>query len=264
LFLTYGRQRRTRTIHRAVWAPGVENREAALNYSNELVRLALVEQASRHGAAGLRIADLGCGVGGSLCYLGEHISGDFWGVGLTISSTQAHMADRYARMRRMGGRCAFLAADYLHIPLVHGLDAAFSIEALAHAQDPQRYFGEASRLLRAGGRLMLCDDFRGEKARLGDFWLDAFQCGWHAAGVLSLSQVIDLARGCGLQVVEQRDLTPQLRLSRLPTWLARRLVSAGLRGSHPYWQSLAGGMALQQALKTGIVTYQFVVFEKLA
>jgi SAM-dependent methyltransferase len=262
LFLTYGRQGRTRTIHRAVWAPGVADRETALNYSNELVRQTLVELAARDGLAGLRVADLGCGVGGSLCYLAQHISADFWGIGMTISPTQARLATSHARAQRLERRCTFLAADYLHLPLVQGLEMAFSIEAFAHALDPQRYFKEASRLLRAGGRLVLCDDLRGEHVEAGNFWLDAFQRGWRAASIIPVSQALDLARGCGLRLVERRDLTPHLRLSRLPSGLSRRIVSTGLRQRHPYWQSVAGGMALQQALKAGIVAYQFVVFEK--
>jgi SAM-dependent methyltransferase len=264
LFLSHGRQGRTRTIHRALWAPGVADRETALNYSNELVRQALVELTYRSGAAGLRAADLGCGVGGSLCYLARRPPGDFWGIGLTISPTQARLATSYARKQRLEGRCAFIEADYLHLPLAPGFDAAFSIEAFAHALDPQRYFVEARRLLRTGGLLLLCDDFRGEQAEVSNFWLDAFQRGWQVASILSVSQVIDLAQGCGLRLVEQRDLKPHLKLSWLPPWLARRLVYAGLGQSHPYWQSVAGGMALQQALKTGIVTYRFIVFEKSA
>jgi SAM-dependent methyltransferase len=264
IFLSYGRQGRTRTIHRAVWAPGVKDRLTALNYSNELVRQALVEQAARDSLAGLRVVDLGCGVGGSLSYLAQRIQVGFWGIGATISPTQARLAASYARAQQLDGCCVFLAADYLHMPLEAGLDAAFSIEAFAHALDPGSYFGEASRLLRTGGRLLLCDDFRGEHVEADNFWLDAFQRGWRAASILTFSQAVDLARCRGFSLVEQRDLTSYLRLSRLPSRLARGLVSAGLRQRHPYWQSVAGGMALQQALRTGIVAYQFLQFEKAA
>ena len=238
--------------------------EAALNTTNELVRMQLLELAQQSPGRTLRVADLGCGVGGSLLYLASRMPGGFWGVGATISPQQSRLAQQQAGRLGLQDRCAFFEADYLALPLSGGIDAAFSIEAFAHALDPQRYFREASRILRKGGRLLICDDFRDELNAGDNFWLSSFQRGWHAAGVSSLSRVEELAQGCELQLVDQCDLTPYLRLSRLPAWLSRRLVSAGLQLKDAYWQSVAGGVALQQALKMGIVSYRFVVFEKSA
>ncbi len=264
LFLLPGRRKQTGSIHRAIWAPGVGDLETALNYSNELVRLQLDELFQQNPGEIVQVADLGCGVGGSLTYLASRLAGVFWGVGATISPHQAQLARDQARRLGLGERCTFIEADYLALPLPGGVDAAYSIEAFAHTPDPQRYFYEASRILRAGGRLLLCDDFQGEHAEPDNFWLNSFQRGWQAMGVSSLSQAEELARRCGLHLIDQQDLTPHLRLSRLPAWLARWLVLAGLRSRDPYWQSVAGGIALQQALKAGIVTYLFVVFEKSA
>lgn len=262
LFLLQGRRKQTGSIHRAVWAPGVSDLESALNYTNELVRLQMLILSQRSPAQIMRVADLGCGVGGSLFYLAARLPVAFWGMGMTISTHQARLAQQQAERLGLQDRCTFVEADYLALPLSGSLDALFSIEAFAHTPDAQRYFSEASRLLCTGGHLLLCDDFRGEHIEAGNFWLDAFQKGWHAPGILSPTQVEDLARGCGLCLVEQRNLTPYLRLSRLPAWIARRLVRAGLQLGDPYWQSVAGGIALQQALKTGIVAYRFLVFEK--
>jgi cyclopropane fatty-acyl-phospholipid synthase-like methyltransferase len=264
LFLLSGWRKQTGSIHRAIWAPGVGDLETALNYANELVRSQLSKLAQQNPGEIVKVADLGCGVGGSLTYLASRLAGGFWGVGVTISPHQARMAQQLAQQLSLQGRCAFIEADYLALPLPGGVDAAYSIEAFAHTPDPQRYFCEASRILRAGGRLLLCDDFQGEQAEPDNFWLNSFQRGWQAMGVSSLSQAEELARRCGLHLVDQQDLTPHLRLSRLPDRLARWLVSAGLRSRDPYWRSVAGGIALQQALKAGIVTYLFIVFEKSA
>jgi len=264
LFLFPGRRKQTGSIHRALWAPGVGDLETALNYANDLVQSQLSELAQQNPGEIVRVADLGCGVGGSLTYLASRLAGVFWGVGATISPQQARLAQHYADRLGLGERCTFIEADYLALPLPGGVDAAYSIEAFAHTPDPQGYFCEASRILRAGGRLLLCDDYRGEQAEPDNFWLNSFQRGWQAPGVSSLRQVEMLARSCGLHLVDQQDLTPYLRLSRLPAWLARWLVLTGLRSRDPYWQSVAGGIALQQALKAGIVTYLFVIFEKSA
>lgn len=262
LFLTRGLQGETGAIHRAVWAEGVENLAQALTYSNELIHRELLALQQASPTSVLRVIDLGCGVGGSLLYMAERFPGNFWGLGVTISAFQATLALHRAHKAGLHPRCAFLVADYLHLPLVGEFDAAFSIEAFAHAPDPQRYLEEASRLLRPGGRLALCDDFAYENAAPDNFWLSAFKRGWLAPRLCSPAQVEEMAITCGLRLISQRDLTPQLHLSRLPGWLARPMVAAAPRLGHPYLNSLSGGMALQQALKNGIVTYQLMIFEK--
>ncbi len=264
LFLSRGLQSETGAIHRAVWAEGVESLAQALTYSNELIRRELLALQQASPTSVLRVIDLGCGVGGSLLYMAECFPGNFWGLGVTISALQATLALHRAHKAELHPRCAFLVADYLHLPLAGEFDAAFSIEAFAHAPDPQRYLEEASRLLRPGGRLALCDDFAYENAAPDNFWLSAFKRGWLAPRLCSPAQVEEMAIICGLRLISQRDLTSQLHLSRLPGWLARPMVAAALRLGHPYLNSLSGGMALQQALKNGTVTYQLMIFEKLS
>lgn len=264
LFLLPGGRKSTGSIHRAVWAAGVGNAQTALNFTNQLICTSLLELAQQSPGGTIRVADLGCGVGGSLIYVAERMGDSFWGVGATISQHQARMAQQQAERFGFLDRCAFLEADYLALPLSGGWDAAFSIEAFAHAPHPQKYFSEASRILRNGGRLLLCDDFRSKQVLTGNFWLSAFRRGWRVESILTLSHAEEIAQGCGLRLVEQRDLTPDLRLSQLPAWMAHWLVTIGLGLNDPYWQSVAGGIALQQALKTGVVTYRFLVFEKSA
>lgn len=264
LFLSRGLQGETGTIHRAVWAEGVEHLAQALTYTNNLIYRELLPLQQASPTDMLRVIDLGCGVGGSLLYLAERFLENFWGLGVTISPLQATIALQRAQQAGSYPKCVFLLADYLHLPLAGKFDAAFSIEAFAHAPDPQRYLEEAARLLRLGGRLLLCDDFSGENAAPDNFWLSAFKRGWLAPRLCSPSQVEKLATACGLRPIARRDLTPHLHLSRLPGWLARLAVAMGLRLRHPYLNSLFGGMALQQALKNGIVTYQWMVFEKIS
>lgn len=262
LFLSLGRQDSTRTIHRAIWAPGVSDRQAALSYVDQLIYTRLLELAVSHPGKPVRAADLGCGVGGSLFYLASRMPAPFWGLGLTISPSQARLAQRHAVEISLQRRCAFIEADFLRLPLGGGLQATFSIEAFAHTSDPQGYLREAARLLDDGGRLILCDDFLTGKAEAGNFWLRAFRAGWHVPGLRSVGQVKELGRAYGLELSEELDLTPYLRLSRVPGGLAKAVVGASTKVKNLYWQSLRGGMALQECLKRGLVSYRFLVFEK--
>jgi tocopherol O-methyltransferase len=263
LFLSHGRQSSTRTIHRAVWAPGVSDHQGALNYTNQLIFTHLLELAEDNPGKTIRAADLGCGVGGSLFYLSSRMPASFWGLGLTISPSQAKLARRHADKLNLQQRCAFIEADFQRLPLAGGLEAAFSIEAFAHAPDPKGFLREASRLLGSQGRLMLCDDFQTGQGEEDNFWLQAFRSGWRVPGLRSAEQVEEMARGSGLVLKKELDLTPYLRLSAVPSWMARRIVGAGARLKHLYWQSISGGTALQQCLKRGLLSYRFLVFDNI-
>lgn len=262
LFLLNGRQGSSHAIHRAVWAPGVSDRQGALNYTNRLILDHLLDLAEAIPGETLRAADLGCGVGGSLFYITSHLTAPIWGVGLTISLHQARLARRQAVQFGLQERCAFIEADFQHLPLAGGLEAAFSIEAFAHSADPPGYLGGAARLLRSGGRLILCDDFRTDQGDDSDDWLHAFRGGWQVPGLSRPDWVREMAGSFGLELLQDTDLTPYLRLSAVPTWLAGAISRSGAVIRHPYWQSITGGVALQQCLKLGLVRYRFLVFEK--
>lgn len=269
LFLRFGSSSTAQTIHRAVWADGTAALPQALNYTNRL----LVEQAqtmqARFPQGTLGVLDLGCGVGASLFYLAERLNMPFQAVGLTLSGVQARLGGKNARRLGYTNSCAFAQADFLHVPLASGFHLAFSIEAFIHAPDPDAYLAQAARLLLPGGRLALCDDFLDEAAdslrQLSRSWLQAYQEGWQAVNLIPASGLKALAAAHGLRLLENRDLTPSLRLRSLPDGLARLLLSVGRRlpQGHAIVPSMLGSMALQQCLRLGLIRYRWMVLEKI-
>ena len=264
LFMALGRERRARRIHRAVWGPGVTTLAAALGYVDGLISAAAHELTSLRGA--LRVADLGCGVGGSLLALAQGLSPPPLAVGLTISPAQARLARAYARELGLGARCAFVEADFLRAPLAPGFDLACAVEALAHAADPAGFCVEAAGLLAPGGQLLICDDFIAATPRTPlERWLvAAFRWGWLLPALGSAEAAIDHAAAQGLRLAERRDLTPMLRLRPLPLPLAVAAVSLArlASGAHFFWRSLVGSIALQSCLDRGLVRYIWLRFEK--
>ena len=128
----------------------------------------------------------------------------------------------------LSAACTFAEADFLAVPAGPGWDIVYSVEAFLHAVDPERYFGEAARLLRPGGRLILCDDFLTERSSWSDrerAWLRAYQVGWHVPNLRTAAAVEALARRQGLQLRRSDSLTPYLRLRALPDGLAVLLRS---------------------------------------
>ena len=152
--------------------------------------------------------------------------------------------------------------------LVGQADLAFSIEAFIHSPDAGRYFEQAARALRPGGKLVVCDDFLTSaappdtaKARRR---LEEFRVGWHANSLLSVQQARELAAGSGLTLVRELDLTAFLELRRpRDRWISLLVGTGRVFGpAGPYWQSLVGGNALQWALLHGLLSYRFLEFHK--
>lgn len=99
---------------------------------------------------GMRVVDIGCGVGGPMRYLaritGAHITG------INIDAYQIEKAQRYNRQAGLEDRCALIEADFLDIPVNDAsFDAAYSFEATCHAPDKVSVYSEIARVLKPGG-----------------------------------------------------------------------------------------------------------------
>ncbi|WP_020523950.1 SAM-dependent methyltransferase [Catelliglobosispora koreensis] len=243
------------SIHRAVWGPGVTNRQQAFHYVDKL----LLETLS----PGASVVDLGCGLGASLLYLASRI--DMTGEGLTLSPKQAQRAAELASETE-NVRCR--EGDYLAVPadLYASADLTFSIEAFLHSPDADGYFREASRTLRPDGKLVICDDFltAAGAQNTGQKLLQDFRTGWEVGSLLTVVQVSALAEKHGLTLVRDLDLTPHLELRRPRDRWITAVVTLGrvFRPQGEYWRSLLGGDALQRALVRGLLNYRFLEFKR--
>jgi SAM-dependent methyltransferase len=271
-FTWMGRRQHSQVIHRPVWAEGVLDQQTALNYVNERISHQVQEIQARPGVDRVDLLDLGCGFGGTIRYLERQWGPKILAIGLTISAQQAQAAQRWADERGVDHSCAFLEADFHAVPLVGQMDLALSIEAFAHAIEPERYFAEAARLLKPGGRLILCDDFQSDRRALTRLskedqrWLEIFKKGWHVPRLLSCEQVTGLAQDNHLHMIGDFDLSPYLRIRSFPRELIplfERAIEHKGRLS-PLLESVVGGWALEHSIRQGNVSYRFLVFEKQA
>ncbi len=270
LFSRLGSSAKVRSIHRALWPPKVSTRDQALNVANELVLQALLPLAGKPGAGPFRLADLGCGLGGTLFFVLEHFPGPVQGFGLTLSHIQAQLAQRY--LQEYEGRLSalFQTANYLALPFAAGLDAAYAIEAFVHTSDPARFFSEAARCLRPGGRLVIIDDFLADPRPLANLnhrsWLHAYRRGWRVPGLSTMEWVRTEAPRHSLTLVHERSLAPWLRYRTLPGPLTNWVLRVGfeMQIKDPIWPSMLGSLALQHCLEAGLVDYRLLIFEKQA
>jgi cyclopropane fatty-acyl-phospholipid synthase-like methyltransferase len=263
LFLKFNNSKKAQNIHRSLWSEGVETLEDALNFSNALI-LNEIESLMSQNA---RLADLGCGVGASLFYIVPRLKNPKSALGLTLSPVQAKLAEDSARELNLQNQILFAEGDFSSVPLVNeSLDVIYSVEAVCHAVEPEKYFHEANRLLRKGGKLILVDDYQVNRSLKSyeSKWLNAYIEGWYVPGVRTIEQTNESAKKYKLQLTKNEELTPYLRLKNLPNTIANTLLLLGsyIPINHAIVPSMLGSMALQQCLFMKIVEYRFLVFEK--
>ena len=263
-FVAHGEGGAAGALHRAVWAPGVDDAHAAFHYVEDrlIARLGDLPSAERPA----HVVDLGCGVGGSLCYLAARLP--VRGTGLTLSPVQVRQAERRIREAGLSDSVRCVEADYCEPPPdLPPADLAYAIESLVHGPDPGRFFAACARIVRPGGLLAICDDFLrpagGPAARRT---VARFRRGWHLNTLLHPSELRALAEQAGFEHLSTEDLTPHLRLGRPRDRVAALFIAVcrwlpldGTRFGH-----LVGGTALQTCLAKGWIGYDLALFRRAA
>jgi cyclopropane fatty-acyl-phospholipid synthase-like methyltransferase len=254
------------TIHRAVWGPGVEDRRQAMRYVDSLVIERLRTLADVAPGSRLRVADLGCGVCASLCFIAAHLP--IVGTGITISPAQAELGTQRIADQGLSDQLRCIQGDFCNLPAgLEPVDLAFGIESFIHAPDGAAFFEQASRLVRPGGYLMVCDDLLAPGARenpRAHAWAQRFREGWKGFNVVTEAEAHALADQAGFEPVTSIDLTPFLDIHRPRDYAMGALMRCfgwlPVRGS--YWSMLYGGHALQLSLKRGWIQHLLLVWQR--
>jgi sterol 24-C-methyltransferase len=99
---------------------------------------------------GMRVLDLGCGIGGPMRNIARFTGASITGV--NINAYQIGRGIARAPEPGLGSRLAFLKADFLQLPIDdEACDAAYAIESTCHAPDKVAVFAEVLRVLKPGG-----------------------------------------------------------------------------------------------------------------
>jgi ubiquinone/menaquinone biosynthesis C-methylase UbiE len=146
-----------------------------------------------------RVLDLGCGTGALLPLLGA------WGVGVrryTGVDLSPEMLRAAAGKAAAAIPAGFAAASADALPFREAaFDTVVSASSLHYWARPEAALGEARRVLRAGGRLLLVDWSRDPAAmRLLDAWLRVRSLGRSHHRVLTATEARALLGGAGFRV----------------------------------------------------------------
>lgn len=269
-FIRFGQGGSAGAIHRAVRVPGADTLQA-FHYVDdqiaELTRSLLSTSAAPH------LLDLGCGVGASLCYLADRLP--IRGAGVTLSPVQARLAAERVREAGLSDRVEVIEADYCALPArVRPADLAYAIESFVHGSAPDRFFAECARIIRPGGLLVICDDFRrvvpssvqsAAPNAAAVRAIERFCRGWHVNTLVSQDELRALARTAGFEHQSTVDLSAAVEIRRV------RDRAIDLLGALIGWLplgtgrlgSLLGGSALQRCLAEGWIGYDLTVFRRM-
>jgi tocopherol O-methyltransferase len=171
---------------------------------------------------GTRAVDVGCGYGGT-----AHLGAARGAVvtGLTLSETQAAVARR--RPAAPGGVApTVLVRDWLANGLPDGaFDAAWAVESTTHMPDRPRVFAEVARVLRPGGRFVLCVWMAGPAPRAWEVrhLLEPICREGRLAGLGTAAENLGWLRAAGLEVEREEDWSRAVartwtRVARRVTW----------------------------------------------
>lgn len=96
---------------------------------------------------GMKVLDIGCGVGGPMANLARYCGASFVGL-----NNNAYQIERGLKnIRDVQSLCSFLHCDFMQIPQADAsYDAAIAIESIAHAPNKRLVFEEIWRILHPG------------------------------------------------------------------------------------------------------------------
>jgi len=241
-------------IHHGLFERGDESAAEAT------VRLleSCVQQLDLH--SGARVLDAGCGHGGTAVFLAQRLGCQV--LGLTLSSKQAQLARENAQRAGVDRHTSFVEADVACFEFpVSSFDCVWTMESSEHFFDKPRYFHNAARTLRPGGKLLLAAWTGSMRQPAVRAVAEAFLC----PELWTAEEYVAQLDAAGLTVRHRQDLTGRV----LHTWeICRDLaaVAAPVRKFLPRAvNDFADGIdVILDAYRTGDLAYTVVVAEKSA
>ncbi len=203
----WNRRRRDFAVHFGYYDEQARHHAAALDNMNRvLADLAGI-------GPGEEVLDAGCGLGSACFWLAEHRQARVTGINL--------VAGQIAACRKMAARkkvpgVQFIEADFCQMPFPEAsFDVVWACESVCHTPDKARFYREARRILKPGGRLVMAEYLR--RARPAppehEHLLAAWLRPWAIPDLDTATEHQAHAAAAGFEKMEIRNVTPNVRVS---------------------------------------------------
>ncbi len=192
-------------LHYGYWdnAAPYQQHQALINKNRVLYESAGIQ-------TGDKVLDAGCGIGGSSIWMAKTHGNQV--TGITISAKQAEYARQHARRHGVAERVNFEVADFCQTPFAeHSFDAVWALESSCHALNKADFLREAWRVLKPGGKLVVCDGFLLQREFTPQQWQAVLTClnGWAVPNLCARDEFTQLLQQQSFESVACLDITPQ-------------------------------------------------------
>ena len=216
-------------------------------------------------AAGDRVLDVGCGIGGSACWLAAECDASV--LGISTSGRGIELARERAAARGLADRVEFAERDALETGLPDAsFDVVWLLEVAQYLVPKERMMSECARLLAPGGRLVLADVVLRRELTLRDLRarhheLSILRDTFGDAQMIPPDEYAALAAEAGLAGVEVTDLSQPIRPT-FADWRGRaeqahdRVVAAA--DPTMFERFVAACEVMEQLLDAGIIGYTLI------
>ncbi len=157
-----------------------------------------------------QVLDAGCGVGGSAIWMARQYGNR--ATGLTVSSQQAKYGAKHAKRQGVGALVDFEVADFCRMPFEdESFDVVWALESSCYAVNKGDFLDEAWRVLRPGGRVVVCDGFFTRREFNAEEWREIMVClnGWAVPNLCIKDEFTGLLAQHGFHDTTMRDLMPE-------------------------------------------------------
>ena len=151
---------------------------------------------------GVRVLDVGSGIGGAAFHLAQAYGAQV--TGIDLAEEMVAIALERAAQLGMTDSVRFLLGDVLETPFAEPFDIIWSRDAFMHIADKPRLFSRLHGLMAASGRLVITDYARGKTPASPDFERYIEKTGYH---VIEPEPYGDLLRAAGFVDVVVDDAT---------------------------------------------------------
>lgn len=138
---------------------------------------------------GIRVLDVGSGIGGAAFFLANAHGARVLGVDLAPEMIAiAHDATPNSGA---ADKVEFVLGDIFEVPREGGFDVVWSRDALMHIPDKPRLFGRLFELTKPGGNLVITDYARGVGTRSPEFEAYVAKTGYHVTDPASYGRLLE-------------------------------------------------------------------------